>query len=145
MKKRKIIIITITIIIFILLAVTTYIYFDKLHPKSIIIDNITLKVKEDTVTQTGALFSITNKNDYWWSHSQKYVIQVKKFGIWVNQPWIVNTYAIKASASIVPVGTYEMKIDWSKLYGKLDKGKYRYGIGVEHSGNEYVFAEFTIE
>lgn len=145
MKRRKIVIITITMIILTLLAVAAYIYFDKLHPKSCVIDNITLEVKKDTITKTGATFIITNKNNYSWSHSHKYVIQVKKFGLWINQPWIVDTYAVKASAPIEPIGTSEIKQDWSKLYGELGKGQYRYGIATELQGNEYIFAEFTIE
>ena len=145
MKRRKIVIVTITMIILTLLAVVAYIYFDKLHPKSCVIDNITLEVKKDTITKTGATFIITNKNDYIWSHSEKYIIQVKKFGLWINQPWIVNNYPVHATAPIVPIGTFEIKQDWSKLYGELGKGQYRYGIATELQGKEYIFAEFAIE
>ncbi len=145
MNKKKVIIITITTIIILFLAVIGYIYFDKLYPKSCVINNITLEVKQNTVTKTGATFSITNKNDYRWSYSEKYVIQVKKFGIWINVPWIVDVYSVNAGAPTIPSGTYEIKEDWSKLYGELDRGKYRYGIATRLQGNEYIFAEFTIE
>ena len=58
---------------------------------------------------------------------------------------MLDTNIVPATAPIIPVGTVEIKKDWSKLYGELEKGHYRYGIATHLQGNEYVFAEFTIE
>lgn len=144
MMRKKIIII-IAVIVIILLGVATYIYFDKVYPKRWFVDNITLEVKEGTITKKGATFIVTNKNDYKWSHSEKYIIQVKKFGIWINQTWRVDRYPIPLVVAMEPIGICEVKVDWSKLYGELEKGRYRYGIAKNVRENEYIFAEFTIE
>lgn len=144
MKKKSIIIIVIIMLVLILLSIAVYFFFDKLYPKSRTIKNITLEVKEDTITKTGATFIITNKNDYRWSYSEKYVIQVKKLGVWINQP-MVGRNIVSLVVPMVPNGTYQIKANWSKLYGELEKGHYRYGIAMDTRRNEYVFAEFTIE
>ncbi len=149
MKRKKIIILDIIIvvlaIILLFFVVAAGIYFVKVYPRSVVIDNIILEVKEGTITKTGATFIITNKNDYRWSHSKKCIIQVKKFGLWINQPWIVDKYTIPLVVAMEPIGICEVKVDWSKLYGELEKGQYRYGIAKKVRGNEYIFAEFTIE
>ena len=73
MKRKKIIfldiIIIVLVIILALFTIVAYIYFDKFHPKSCVVHNITLEVKKNTVTKTGATFIITNSNDVRYQYS----------------------------------------------------------------------------
>ena len=117
-------------------------YNEALKAQSI--DNITLRVKEGTITRTGATFILTDKNKMACSCSDNYIIEVKKNGKWQIQNPITeiiwNAIIIKSSTEIS-----EKKIEWSKFYGELANGEYRLGLKVISDKEGFVYATFTIK
>ena len=68
-------------------------------------------------------------------------------GEWKEVRVISDNYGFISIGWILnPMGEFEDKIDWSKLYGKLRKGNYRIVKEVYYNGNKIgLYAEFTIE
>lgn len=104
--------------------------------------NITLVVKEDTITPTGATFILTYKEDVLHSYNDDdYIIEVNKNGKWTRQ-LAVSDYLVTMSPTIPSNKTMEIQKNWTKRYGKLQEGYYRLGIKIQ---SEYVYANFTIK
>lgn len=119
-------------------------YYENVANRTI--DNVTLKVKEDTITRTGATFILTDKNKAFCEYGSKYKIEVKKNGQWEMHSPITSTIIWDLSLGTPGTEISEVKKDWSKIYGNLKNGEYRLGISVyAHEDEEYVYAEFKIQ
>ena len=119
-------------------------YKENLKNRSI--DNVTLKVKEDTITRTGATFILTDKNKAFCSYGAEYRIEVYKDGKWKMKKPITDGFTWEAISMRPGAEVSELKKDWSRFYGELPNGKYRIGISVcisETCG--FVYAEFNIK
>ena len=88
-------------------------------------ENVSLEIKKDSLTPNGVNIIIidNNSNPYYWKN--EYKLQIKRNDRWEN---LDKKY--EYSFSIEPIksneeGKIEETIDWSKLYGKLEKGTYR--------------------
>lgn len=113
--------------------------------KSRSIDNVTLKVKEDTITKTGATFILTDKNKVFCDYGAEYRIEVYKDGKWQMQEPITDGFTWELFSMKPGSEVSELKKDWSKVYGELESGKYRLGISVCSSeACRFVYAEFSI-
>ena len=117
-------------------------YKENLKNRSI--DNVTLKVKEDTITRTGATFILTDKNKAFCGYGAEYRIEVYKNEKWEMQKPITDGFTWEAIAMIPGAEVSELKKDWSRVYGELDNGRYRIGISVYASDSGFVYAEFSI-
>lgn len=118
-------------------------YNENLKNRSI--NNVTMKVKEDTLTPIGATFIIIDKNKVFCDYTPQYKIEIKKNGKWQELEanfddfsWELTTYTFTREVN-------EKKVDWSKLYGELKKGEYRIGIKIFTTEYEYLYAEFSIK
>ena len=111
--------------------------------------NISLSVKQNTLTKTGAILILKNDSDMDISYGEPYEIEIKKDGKWhkinVSLNFIMPAWKLKAKE------TKEIELNWEHSYGKLARGEYRIikNIYVKNStgtfDNHYVSAEFKIK
>lgn len=110
---------------------------------------VSLTVKENTLTETGATLILKNDSDVDVEYGNPYEMEIKKDGKWhkinVELNFTLPAYVLKAKE------TKEWEFSWEEGYGKLASGDYRIikSIDVEQEDGTfdtfYVSAEFTIE
>ena len=129
-------------------------YLESLNDKCITkIDDlilVTMEIKNNTLTNTGATVVITDLSNRKNIYGTPYRIDKfednrwKKLKLITSDPvvWTTIVYYVDENKKL------EFDINWERLYGKLKKGKYRIvketstqGEGTEH----YITAEFVIE
>lgn len=150
MKTKNLIIIFIIISLLVSLCLITYIVIDKNKPLNEL-DNVTIKIKDGTLTKAGATISITDLNKIPDEYGEAFRIDIKKKGQWqelkiLNENTAFNLMAYRVSKD----GTLELEQNWEYIYGILKKGKYRL---VKHvcvkdtacNKKKYFSVEFTIE
>lgn len=111
--------------------------------------DITLTIKDGTLTNTGATLILKNDSSKYYHYGTPYEIEIKKDGEWhhinVELDFTMPAYGIK------PGESNEIEINWKHGYGKLASGTYRIikGIDYEYEEGKYedfnVAVEFTIE
>ena len=93
--------------------------------------DVTLSIKEGTLTKTGATLILTNNSEKNFSYGEPYEIEVKKDDVWHK--------------------SVEIELDWEEGYGVLPSGTYRIIKDIDYeqtNGNFQIFtiaSEFTIE
>ena len=106
-------------------------------------ENVKITVKEDSITRTGALIEIEDKNETPKSWEVSFAIQ--KLGDdnkWVDLITKENITWIEIAMSPNENGITQMQVDWSKIYGELNPGTYRI---VKNNGTATLYSEsFTI-
>lgn len=109
------------------------------------VDNVSMYIKEDSLTPKGATIVIEDKNNQFYTYSDGYFIEVLKDDKWIKLDenekfWNDFVYVLDES------GILSMQLDWSKKYGTLENNKYRIGklIGNEQS-QDNIYAEFEIK
>ncbi len=110
---------------------------------------ISLSIKENTLSNTGATLILKNDSDAVIQYGNPYEIEIKKDGEWhkinVSLDFTLPAFWLKSKE------TKEIELNWENGYGKLAAGDYRIikGINIEKENenydNFYVSAEFTIE
>ena len=110
---------------------------------------VSLTVKENTLTETGATLILKNDSDVDVEYGNPYEMEIKKDGEWhkinVELNFTLPAFILKSKE------TKELELNWENGYGKLASGDYRIikSIDVEKSDGTfdtfYVSAEFTIE
>ncbi len=110
-------------------------------------NNISLSVKDGTLTSTGATLVLKNDSSKVLRYDEEYEIETKQDGEWhkINVELNFNEplWAVEQNKS------EEIELKWEHSYGKLAKGEYRI-IKEVYFENEleqqfYVSAEFIIE
>lgn len=146
MKKRVIIVLGVLVLLIVILALI--ICFKPREIKNInLAENITMKIKEGSLTNTGATVIITNLSgdENVNLTNREFKIDYKKNGKWYRlESKIKNEVTVMNGENIVNNGdnTYIQEINWKRYYGKLDKGHYR--IVKEVKTNLYIAVEFDI-
>lgn len=108
------------------------------------IDGITMTIKEGTLTNKSATIIITDTTNNENVYGSYYRIDKYEFDKWNeldiiyedNYAWISIGYLVDKDNKL------EMDINWSNLYGELNKGKYRI---VKKVNNKYFSVEFQID
>lgn len=110
---------------------------------------VSLTVKENTLTETGATLILKNDSDVDVEYGYPYEIEIKKDEKWykikVEIDFILPAFELKSKE------TKEIELNWENGYGKLAKGDYRIikSINIEKEDETfdtfYVSAKFTIE
>ena len=110
---------------------------------------ISLSIKENTLTKSGATLILKNDSDIDVEYGNPYEIEIKKDGKWHKIQVMIDVtlpaFYLKSNT------TKEIELKWENGYGKLSKGDYRIikGINVEKEDGTfetfYVSAEFTIK
>ena len=109
-------------------------------------DEITLKVKEDTLTKKGATFILENNRKEAINYNSAYTIEVKRDNIW-HELNIINEF-VDETYEVDPKSTDQITIDWESSYLKLPKGEYRVIKEITVPSTLelfYVAGEFTIK
>ena len=108
--------------------------------------NVTLKVKEDTLTKTGATFIIENNKNNAINYTIAYEIEAKRdnkcYKLGIINEFIEEIYEVDAKS------TDQIIIDWKNSYSKLPKGEYRVIKEITVPATLelfYVAGEFTIK
>lgn len=146
MKKRVIIVLGVLVLLIVILALI--ICFKPREIKNInLAENITMKIKEGSLTNTGATVIITDLSgdESVDLINRKFKIDYKKNDKWYRlESKIKNEVTVMTTDNAMENGdnTYTQEINWERYYGKLDKGHYR--IVKEVKTNLYIAAEFDI-
>ena len=110
------------------------------------IDGVTMKIKDNTLTSTSMVIIIEDLNDEKLVFGEEFYIEKKDNDKWIILDPITDDYGFNEMGYLVgDDNKLEMKQDWSKIYGKLDKGNYRLVKNV-YRGNQflYISVEFSL-
>ena len=146
MKKRVIVVLGVLVLLIVILALI--ICFKPREIKNInLAENITMKIKDGSLTNTGATVIITDLSgdENVDLINRKFKIDYKKNDKWYRfESKIKNEVTVMTTDNVMENGdnTYTQEINWERYYGKLDKGHYR--IVKEVKTNLYIAAEFDI-
>ena len=108
--------------------------------------NVTLKVKEDTLTKTGATFILENNKNNAINYTIAYEIEAKRDNKWYKLG-IINEF-IEEIYEVDAKSTDQIIIDWKNSYSKLPMGEYRVIKEITVPATLelfYVAGEFTIK
>lgn len=105
-------------------------------------EDVTLSIKDGTLTNTGATLILTNKSNKDYEYGNPYELEIKKGENWYkievelnfNQP----AFILKANES------KEIEINWKNGYGKLPKGTYRIIKEIDYEYEEVKYQSFNI-
>ncbi len=144
------------IIIVIVLLVVVYLIFKNPHTNEKpeikkVLENVTMIIKEGTLTNKGATIIITDLNEEKCLFGDDYYIEKYENNKWVKLKEIVkNVISDLVGYKVGPDNTLKQEIKWEHIYGKLNKGKYRLvktgspKKNGEYLEDVYVYTEFTI-
>ena len=106
-------------------------------------NDITLSIKENTLTNTSATIIITDNSNKKHTYGNNFIIEKKIKNTWyklVAQEtwWELVGYEVDENNKL------ELTQNWDGIYGKLKKGTYRL-LKKVGSTNEYIYVEFEIK
>jgi len=110
---------------------------------------VTLSIKENTLTNTGATFILKNEGNIDYGYGPAWEIEMKQDDEWHKIDVVLNFNSPSYQLSVNE--SKELNINWENSYGKLASGEYRLikHIDIEKEDGTfedfYVSAEFTIE
>lgn len=104
---------------------------------------VSIKIKEGTLTNTGATFIITDTTDKNYSYGEPYRIDKKENGKWKEAPKVIEDAFFNMPA-YYPDENNEIvrEINWEWIYGKLKPGTYRF---VTAASDEKISVSFVIK
>ena len=110
------------------------------------IENVTMTIKEGTLTNTGATIVITDTNTSKHTFDSEYRIDKKINDGWVEAKRIDNNFAFKDLAWVAgDDNTITNNVNWEKLYGELEPGQYRMVKKVDGKMFSAIQVEFEIK
>ena len=108
-------------------------------------NDISMSIKEGTLTNKGATIIITNNSDKNFIYGNPYEIEIKKDGKWhkIDVKLIFNEPAIILKSK----ESNEIKINWNDGYGKLASGTYRIikSVSYEFEKDNYQTFDIAVE
>lgn len=113
--------------------------------------DISVSIKDGTLTNTGATFIIENNSNQTLGYGESYHLEIKNDNSWHILKTINDAVFIMPLYLLQPNESIELHIDWENFYGSLEFGEYRlikngcFVINDEKSDNFYIGIEFTIE
>lgn len=142
MKKRVIIVLS-ALVVFVL-AITCAIVFIPNYAEPInLAENITMEIKEGTLTKTGATIVITDLSGKNNTFNKEFRIDQKRGGKWYTlKDKSKNEVDVVAGQKGEENKKLEQELNWEKNYGTLSDGKYRI---VKKINNKDIVVEFEIE
>lgn len=108
--------------------------------------NVTLKAREETLTNTGATFVLENNRKDIIDYTLAYEIEAKRDNKWYKLG-IINEF-VEEIYEVDAKSTDQIIVDWEKTYLKLPKGEYRLVKEISVPSTLelfYVAGEFTIK
>ncbi len=105
------------------------------------LENVSIKIKDDTLTKTSATIIITDKSNKDYNYDEWFRIDKKENNKWKELETISSNW-IDLPVYKIENNTLEMNQDWTNIYGSLKKGNYRL---VKEVNDKYISVEFTIK
>lgn len=104
---------------------------------------VSIKIKEGTLTNTGATIIITDATNKNYSYGEPYRIDKKENGKWKEAPKVIDDAFFNMPA-YQPDENNEIvrEINWEWIYGKLTPGTYRF---VTNASDENISVTFVIK
>ncbi len=103
-----------------------------------------LLVKEDTITNTGGTFILTNTYDTAMYYDECYEMEILEDENWKEINVIIDF--IELSYELNPDSSIEIPLNWENGYGKLISGTYRIIKDIRIENDNYsIAASFTIQ
>lgn len=142
MKKRVIIVLS-SLVVFVL-AITCAIVLIPNYAEPIdLAEDITMEIKEGTLTKTGATIVITDLSGKNNTFSKEFRIDQKRGGKWYTlKDKSKNKVNVVAGQQEEENKKLEQQLNWEKNYGTLSDGYYRI---VKKINNKDIVVEFKIE
>lgn len=113
--------------------------------------DVSLKIKEGTLNNTGATLIIENNSDITISFGEGFGLEIEQKDKWYALENI-NDYVVRVPLyHLKPKELKEMTFSWGYVFGKLPKGKYRVRKGItlefENDNKEetYITCDFNID
>lgn len=105
-------------------------------------NDVSISIKEGTLTNTGATLILTNNSDKEFQYGDSYEIEIKKGKKWykINVKLYFNlpAFFLKSKES------KEIELNWENEYGKLAKGTYRIIKDINYEKGKGNFEGFNI-
>lgn len=108
------------------------------------VENVKMIIKDGTLTSSKATIIITDKNQKPFIYNEWYRIEKRENEEWKEVSIINSNHSfISIAYNIDNTGKIEKNVDWSELYGSLEKGVYRLVKNVYDDEGEEIF--FSVE
>lgn len=106
------------------------------------LDGISIKIKEGTLTNTGATIVITDTTNHGYVYGEPYRIDKKENGKWKEASRAIED-AFFNEPAYLPDENNEIvrEINWEWIYGKLEPGMYRF---VTFASDKEISVNFVI-
>lgn len=141
MKKRVIIILS-SLVVFVL-AITCAIVLIPNYAEPIdLAEDITMEIKEGTLTKTGATIAITDLSGKNNTFSKEFRVDQKRGGKWYTLKDKSKNEVNVVAGQQEENKKFEQELNWEKNYGTLSDGYYRI---VKEINNKDIIVEFEIE
>ena len=109
-------------------------------------EKVTVEVLMDTVTSNGATIVVTDKNEDSYGWGKSYKVQQKANGEWLDLTPIAEMSFEDLAYGLDKNGQFKQNVDWTRYYGKLEKGTYRIVKDTYDKGYIYFYSnEFEIK
>lgn len=111
------------------------------------LENVSMTIKEDTLTNKGATVIITDTSDRNNIYGEGYQLEKEENGVWVEMKPKHDMTFISIGYSVNENHTLELKVNWDYHYGTLESGKYRILKDTSYAGEgtkHYITTEFVI-
>lgn len=140
MKKRVIIVLS-SLVVFVLAIICTIVLIPNYAEPIDLAEDITMEIKEGTLTKTGATIVITDLSGKNNTFNKEFRIDQKRGG-----KWYTLKDKSKNEVNVMPGQEEDKKLEqelnWEKNYGTLSDGYYRI---VKKINNKDIVVEFEIE
>lgn len=140
MKKRVIIVLS-SLVVFVLAIICTIVLIPNYAEPIDLAEDITMEIKEGTLTKTGATIVITDLSGKNNTFNKEFRIDQKRGG-----KWYTLKDKSKNEVDVMPGQEEDKKLEqelnWEKNYGTLSDGYYRI---VKKINNKDIVVEFEIE
>ena len=110
-------------------------------------DNVSIAIKEGTLTKEGATIVVTDKNDYPYSYGEEFNIQKQEDGEWKDLQ-TKDMYFLNDTNNLIREDrTTQIILNWKYKYGELEAGHYKLNLEVTQndSSKATVSTEFDIQ
>lgn len=109
------------------------------------INGVTMSIKDGTLTNSSVVVIIEDLNENKYVYSEAFLIEKRENDKWIEIKTINDDYGFNEMGYLVNEDNkLEMKQDWFKIYGNLEKGKYRLVKSIFDNGYKYFSVEFEI-
>ena len=140
MKKRVIIVLS-SLVVFVLAIICAIVLIPNYAEPIDLAEDITMEIKEGTLTKTGATIVITDLSGKNNTFSKEFRIDQKR-----GEKWYTLKDKSKNELDVMPCQEEDKKLEqelnWKKNYGTLSDGYYRI---VKKINNKDIVVEFEIE